>query len=208
MKLTTYEFLDACRDGGFDLIENALYDVNITDSLGRTGLIIAAYNGHLNIVEKLIERAPPGGADINFQSRQGKTALISASSLGYTDIVNVLIKNGAHIDLTDKLGRNALNFASAENYVETMFLLENKTVNHKDENGDTLLIKAVKDQNVKYILYLYSKGADFYIENNLEVSALDMLMDYNRPPTILVSLMEKLILNKTIEIDENEALSL
>lgn len=62
-----------------------LLQVNRTDCEGRTALIAAAYMGHAEIVEKLLDF----NADINHQDSDGRTALSVAAlcvpaSEGYT----------------------------------------------------------------------------------------------------------------------------
>jgi len=53
-------------------------DVNAKDNYGYTVLILAARNGHTEIVELLIER----GADIEAMNNDGNTALIQAARYG------------------------------------------------------------------------------------------------------------------------------
>ena len=57
-------------------------------------LTLAVRNGHLQIVEKLIEY----GAFINEESRYNLTPLANAAELGHAEIVTLLIKAGAKVD--------------------------------------------------------------------------------------------------------------
>ena len=54
----------------------------------------AAGNGHLKIVEKLIENE----ADVNSKRNDQYTALMTASENGHLEIVEKLVQNGADIN--------------------------------------------------------------------------------------------------------------
>ena len=67
------------------LVENGA-DANAKDDNGRTALMDASYNGHLEIVKYLVEN----GADVNVKNDQGKTALDIAKEKEYTTIAKYL----------------------------------------------------------------------------------------------------------------------
>ena len=67
----------------------------------------AAYFGHLEIVECLLE----AGIDINQSDSHNKTALYVATYHGRTDIVNLLIRNNACVNTPDKNGKSPLYIA-------------------------------------------------------------------------------------------------
>ena len=52
----------------------------------------AAYNGHLAIVEELLN----SGAEINSQDKYGDTALTSVARCGHTEIIYALLRSGSH----------------------------------------------------------------------------------------------------------------
>jgi ankyrin repeat protein len=74
------------------LVDNGA-DINAKDEDGHTALIVAAKNGHTEIVNLLLNR----GADINAKDKDGETALIKAAFNGHTEIVTTLIELGADI---------------------------------------------------------------------------------------------------------------
>lgn len=74
----------------------------------RTGLILAAYHGHLDILQLLLER----GAAVDAVDRDERTALYYAVSEGSLDSVNLLISKGASITRQDFLGEIPLHRAS------------------------------------------------------------------------------------------------
>ena len=83
-------------------------DINAKSELGFTALILAAFNGHTDIVQQLIA----AGAHINAKNNDGNTALIEAAASGRTAIVQQLIAAGA--DDTIRNDRNK----TARDYVE------------------------------------------------------------------------------------------
>src|SRR5580658_2799812 len=73
--------------------------------LGPTALIVAAQNGHLEIVKELLNR----GANIEAKENYGFTALLRAARGDYTEILIELLNRGANIEDKDKYGYTAIN---------------------------------------------------------------------------------------------------
>lgn len=75
----------------------SLLDSNIieeADENGATPLMKASYEGHYDIVEKLIEKK----ANVNACDKLGYTALVWAALKGHNKICEILIKNGANVN--------------------------------------------------------------------------------------------------------------
>jgi len=97
----------------------------VLNRYGGNALIPAAEKGHIDNVRLLLE---DGRVDINLQNNFGYTALIEAVALTdgsklYQDIVKILVDHGARIDLKDKTGRTALDYAQEKGYNEMVQLL-------------------------------------------------------------------------------------
>lgn len=72
---------------------------------------------YLNIIKK--------GANVNYQNTKGETALIRAVMKGAKDNVKILIENNADINLKDKNGNTAMDYAQKSNYNEIVKILKN-----------------------------------------------------------------------------------
>lgn len=81
---------------------------NLTDQLGWTPLMVAAYYGNTSIVNILLQQ----GADLNLKNQGGATAWMIAQAHGNTRIADMLIQAGAKPSDTtlppDALGREYL----------------------------------------------------------------------------------------------------
>ena len=93
---TLEKFFDACLSGDIDDLKNLVevVDVNEKAPSGSSGLHMAAQEGHLEIVDWIIEN----GGDVNILCRRKTTPLHTAAMCGYIKIVETLTKNGADIE--------------------------------------------------------------------------------------------------------------
>ena len=74
-----------------ELIASPNVDINALDEDWNTPLMVAAREGHDEIVQTLIIAK----ANINARNRQGKTALALAADGGHDETVRVLVQAGA-----------------------------------------------------------------------------------------------------------------
>jgi uncharacterized protein len=135
---------DAASMGRTDMIAPLLEagaDINAYDPRGFTPLILAAYDGHLDTVNALLDRkadackpdAAQGntaqmgvafkgedaiaarllkaGCDVNARNHQGQTALMMAAMFDRKAQVNMLMAAGAEANLADATGRTAASVA-------------------------------------------------------------------------------------------------
>jgi hypothetical protein len=78
-----------------------------------SGLIFGANNGHLRVVEELLQL----GADIEDKSNNGKTALHWACHWGHYPVVKFLVEKGANISTQDVTGMTPLMSATLNKHV-------------------------------------------------------------------------------------------
>ncbi|TFK27632.1 hypothetical protein FA15DRAFT_635561 [Coprinopsis marcescibilis] len=127
----------------YDFLESdSSTDIAMTERLD-TALTLAAYQGHVDIVRKLLT-AP--GVDINVKNEDMKTALRIASGKGHTEIVAQLLQcKGISPNIQDSEGGTAILAASTSNQTQiTRMLLQcpGIAVNVQDSAGCTALITA------------------------------------------------------------------
>lgn len=130
-----------------------------------TPVMIAAANGHLDVVKFLLEN----GANPNAQNRYGRTAISFAISYKFKPIVETLLDYGADptIESQDKdkpnsgmAGALATSISDPDSY-EILKILVYKTGNVNFEFWDyTPLMMAVRYDDYDFAKYLLEKGAD------------------------------------------------
>jgi ankyrin repeat protein len=100
-------------------------DINASDGYGRTALICAAYEGHLEMVELLLsdERL-----DINASDGYEWTALMYAASKGHLEMVELLLSDERlDINASDDNGWTALMWAAYLKHSDVAKLLKKKS---------------------------------------------------------------------------------
>ncbi len=133
-------------------------------------LMLAAANGHVNLIERLLQQK----CDPNAQDTDGATSLIYAARLGQTATVQALIKGGANINTADSHKRTALLYAAMNGWSQTVdVLLANRAdVHAKDKQGATALLLTARYNGDKTIVSrLLKSGADASVKDNNGKSA-------------------------------------
>jgi len=94
------------------LVENCKLDIETQEGkFGKTALMEAAYNNHLETVQTLAEL----GANKDACDREtGRTALIWAADKGHQQMVEALLMMGADCNLADRAGKTALHWAASQ----------------------------------------------------------------------------------------------
>ena len=146
-------------------------DVNFLGRDGETPLMEA------NSAEK-VKLLVTRGAQVNTTDKAGRTALMHAVDRGDVEVVEALLQAGADASVVNQEGATALMYALQEpspyNPQETakltrrrieaarLLLLRGKIgdVNAPDENGETLLMRAVNLGETELVKALLDRGAD------------------------------------------------
>lgn len=104
--------LCAVKSGCWETVEYLLSKngeiINQSDKHGRTALILAASEGHLAIMDILIEK----GADLFAQDKDGLSALSWACLKGHYNAVLTLLDHGVDVNHSDHSGRTPLDLAT------------------------------------------------------------------------------------------------
>lgn len=115
------------------------------DNDGMTPLLLAAYEGHEDITELLLEAGADvdetAGPDGSVSAAAAVTPLLAAAAMGHMKTVSQLLVWGAAVDAIDCEGRTALCLAAARGSVEVVRVLLDRGLdeNHKDDLGWTPL---------------------------------------------------------------------
>jgi len=155
---------NACEKGNLPeikkLISKRLVNIETTDKNDATPLVLAAENGHLKIVQYLINQgADKEGIEDNYEKKE--TPLMSAAKNGHLTIVQYLVEYGANKEAEDNMGNTPLMYAVFNENLETIKYLVEQGAD-KDARGHfglTPLETAVWSKNLETVKYLVKNGA-------------------------------------------------
>ena len=153
--------------------------IEVKDSLGYTALMLAAKNGHIDIVNAL-SRA---GAKIDNTNKGGTTALLLALQQGHIDVMNTLLANGANIGAN---GNNAvgLRTASKSSVIVQATLNAGLAVDARDWHHYTSLLYAAQQGCIEVVRMLLDAGADIEAQAPSGETALITACRYGRTDTV------------------------
>lgn len=104
--------LCACNNGSVELIQLLIdYGASITDSDYRLDncLMKAARGNNINVMEKLLCNDK---ININEQDANGNTALNIATMCGNKEAIEILLRDGANVNIRNHYGKSALDIAN------------------------------------------------------------------------------------------------
>ena len=124
-----------------------------------TALMLAASEGHLEVVELLLNTW--AYAFKNAEDSNGNTALMLAASEGHLEVVELLLKVGANKEATDNDGQTALILAASKGHLEVvkMLLKAGAKVDATSIKGATALIFAATEGHAETVDILLKAGA-------------------------------------------------
>ncbi|XP_063790490.1 ankyrin repeat and SAM domain-containing protein 4B [Pseudophryne corroboree] len=139
----------AAIDGYLDILKEATKkDVNTSDGDGMTPTLLAAYHGHLDVLELVCHR----GGDPNKSDIWGHTPLHHAAERGHANCVAFLINFGANIFAQDNQLRSPLDVAVMKERTECVRILDgaaNKQMSLNPKKVERLKEQAMKDAERK-----------------------------------------------------------
>ena len=148
----------------------------VADRIG-TGLMIAAWNDNVRMMELLVAR----GAGIDKVNALGETALMHAAWRGSASAVKWLIAKGAKIN-SDPMRWSALHYAAFGGHgaVADLLLQNGADINARSTNGSSALMMAVYEGHEAMVRQLVSRGADRGIKNDRGDGALEWAFKFQR----------------------------
>ena len=187
-------FYWACCKSNINMIKYIMsfpeVDINYPSLMGRTALSKACWNGQLEIVKLLCSLKTINSInmpDINnrcpihnavwgeFGGREGKK-MPAGSPTDSPEIVQLLINNGAELEIKDNDGNTPFMLASSTNGIGSMKILMkyNINLNEVNNNHETGLIQASKYgyyESIQTFLEYYQKHLNN--ENNVDLNKAD-----------------------------------
>jgi len=195
------QFLQYVMDENYPLVLDSLYnnlvDINVTDSEGRTALILAVTGQDEEMVKILL----PFGPNRLIKDNTGKTALEHAINLRNLNIIKMLkpenIKESAsspeeeHKTKREDLKQQFLQHVMDEQYNKVFDLLKNGLVDIDtiDKHGKTALILAVLGQDEEMVEILLPFRPNSLIKDNTGKTALDYAINFEN--TNIINLLKK-----------------
>lgn len=158
------ELYGAAYHGNIAVLEKGVKPENInklSDVYGLSLLAFAISGNQVRTAFWLIKR----GADINLSAKNGTTPLMFAARCASMFMIIELIGLKARLDLKDHKGRTALhNAVVMDRYLNAKLLITEYKMNVNEVNlaGESILLTAVKANNVFMATLLLENGADVH----------------------------------------------
>jgi|GEM_PF-4908933 len=150
------QIIKDANDSNYTSLERYLLlggNANAKSDNGDTALMLASFNGAVNIVILLIDYA----AELDLKNKNGETALIIASKAGINRVIDILLDNRADLYLKDKKGNDAYYYLELSNNEISKKLFLNKGYKSPIKKNNSLIIdgdnnKPVKTKPVKSVI--------------------------------------------------------
>ena len=182
-QLSSLLLLEAAFKGKGKLVSLILEhgaDINTTNNVGKTALMLAAESGYKDIVKYLIEMR----AGIDLQDKQGYTALFIAVHAGNSEIVSLLINAGSDIQIKSNYGNTPLILAADAGHDEIVELLidQGGAIDVINKSGNNALLVAMKRSDRNMAKILLDRGAKPFIpkskQDEVDTEMKYLLKDY------------------------------
>ena len=160
--------LKACEVGNLDLARVLLAtgaDISWTDDMDWAGLHYAAYGGHSDLLDLLLEQPR---VDVNLMTKYCQTPLMLAcNTVGRQGIVQKLLQvQGLHLNDQDTWGQTALHGAVRRGYVQEFRGKPGLNWNVIDGDGETPLLMAARLGLADSLQVILAHLDDIAINNN------------------------------------------
>ena len=152
--------------------------------LGFFPLLAASSNGHLEMVQYLVEN----GADVNAKNIQNETPVHFASVRDNLPIVNILIRNFANVNAEGFDANTPVHYAAYYGRSDVLQALINTgraQINKKTSAcNESSLHQAASGGNVSCVKILLENGADISLEDSLGETPLETVQQLLKNETM------------------------
>jgi len=138
--------------------------INVSDRSGRTPLHKACQEGHLEMVQLLIQH----GAKVNMEDKKDRRPVHIAALKGHIQILEVLVSAGANINARDKDKMTPLHIGAASGNLEvvaTLLDMEATNINVRNKFGNTPAHLAALNGHEKILNEILGEGFDLNDRN-------------------------------------------
>lgn len=197
--------MESCKQGKLAVVGLLLSYGALTEletfhpnfTVGRRALALAADEGHVGIVHRLIQ----GNALINAKGRDGQSALSLAAKSGHGRVVEALLAHGAFVDSVDEKGQTPLMHAAETEYFEVVQILlsSGANVDATDHEQFTAIMLAVLKGRAKNVALLREHGASLRIRNQEGCSTLMLAAQFGDFSVMRDLLLERSVLKDSID---------
>jgi ankyrin repeat protein len=169
------QLLVAARNTDAEAVKKSLERGAVPNSrnrLGKTSLYISIEKNRMDIAHMLIA----AGADVNLPSLEKVTPLIAASYAGSLPFVDLLLKQGAKHEPTDRLHKSALVYAAGMGHTSIVerLLKAGAPIDQAPVDALTPLMWAAGQGHTETVKLLLAKGANKSLKDERGLSALQM----------------------------------
>lgn len=156
------------------LLSKKILDINQQDQSGKSALLYACELNNLDLAKILIEN----GATVDVSDSSENTPLLHACKKNNFDLVQYLYQQGAKIYCRNKYNLQTplmIACANPESLPIIRFLIQKGcNINATDNNKDTPLTIACKNNNIEIVKFLLTQNVDVKIENSVGSTALSI----------------------------------
>ncbi|XP_029465898.1 fibronectin type 3 and ankyrin repeat domains protein 1 isoform X2 [Rhinatrema bivittatum] len=157
---------------------------------GYSGLMLACFAGHLDIVKHLREH----GASWETRDKSGCAAIHSAADGGHLSVIQWMISDGSKVDIKDShlewTPLMRVSSITGNTDVAACFIEAGADVNVKDKDGKTPLMVAALNNHEGLVQLLLENGADHSVKNEYGKTIVEMAHAFGRQN--VVSLLLKM----------------
>jgi len=163
--------------------EEAAKAVNYQNKAGWSPLLVAAKEGHLEIMKVLIDYH----ARLDIFDEAGKTALHISAEYGHLELIELLMEKKAYANAKSKIGLTAIHFASANGYIDIIEVLVKKynaSLDIMSINKRTPLHMAAEKGRLECIAKLLALNADPNFNDANGYTPLHLAAENNHPDAV------------------------